>query len=382
MKIGIDASNIRAGGGLTYLIKLLQHARPAKAGVDEVFVWSNQRTLKYLPNHSWLIKLHHPYLDRSLVYRQFWQRFILGNWLIKQQVDVLFVPGGTYLGKFHPYVVLSQNMLPFDAIERKRYGYSKARLRLHVLKFIQQRTFIDSDGIIFLSEFARKTILQAIGNYPGPVRIIPHGIDKNFLLAPRPTKHILDYSVNNPFRILYVSIINEYKHQWHVATAVARLRQLNYPVSIEFVGPAYPPSLRRLKRTLRLVDPGQKFIHYSGPVNHEQLPGLYHQADMFVFAPSCENLPIILLEAMSAGLPIVCSNRGPMPEVLGNAGVYFDPEKADEIATAIQTLLEDAELREKKAWLAYKRALTFSWERCASETFDFIATVARKVSSF
>jgi glycosyltransferase involved in cell wall biosynthesis len=79
---------------------------------------------------------------------------------------------------------------------------------------------------------------------------------------------------------------------------------------------------------------------------------------------------------MAAGLPIACSNRNPMPEVLGEAGLYFDPEQPAQIAEAIQQLLEMPELRERCAWLAYERTQDYSWDRCAQETLDFIGQVA------
>jgi nucleoside-diphosphate-sugar epimerase len=76
---------------------------------------------------------------------------------------------------------------------------------------------------------------------------------------------------------------------------------------------------------------------------------------------------------MASGLPIACSNRGPMPEVLRDAGVYFDPEKPTEIAEAIRKLIEYPALRTEKAEAAFERARAFTWERCADETFGFLA---------
>jgi glycosyltransferase involved in cell wall biosynthesis len=108
-------------------------------------------------------------------------------------------------------------------------------------------------------------------------------------------------------------------------------------------------------------------------VPYEELFKWYHQADLFIFASSCENMPNILLEAMAAGLPIACSNRGPMPEVLGTAGLYFDPENPAEIACAIRSLLDSTDLRAEKAEAAYRRAKAFTWQRCAEQTFQFLA---------
>ena len=68
-------------------------------------------------------------------------------------------------------------------------------------------------------------------------------------------------------------------------------------------------------------------------------------------------------ESMAAGLPIACSNRGPMPEVLGDAGLYFDPEQPVQIAKAIHTLSLSPSLREEKARAAFNRSQHYSWGR-------------------
>ena len=115
MRVGIDASNIRAGGGLTHLIEVLDHATPSDSNVVEVVVWSTKESLDKMPNREWLIKDYQPMLNKSLVYRVFWQKFILPK-LASRKCDILFCPGGTYSGSFSPYVSMSQNMLVFEKI--------------------------------------------------------------------------------------------------------------------------------------------------------------------------------------------------------------------------------------------------------------------------
>jgi glycosyltransferase involved in cell wall biosynthesis len=66
-----------------------------------------------------------------------------------------------------------------------------------------------------------------------------------------------------------------------------------------------------------------------------------------------------------------------MREVLGEAGVYFDPEDPQSIAKAMRELIESPGLSAEKAQMAYERAQGYSWQRCADETFSFLATVAR-----
>jgi glycosyltransferase involved in cell wall biosynthesis len=103
--------------------------------------------------------------------------------------------------------------------------------------------------------------------------------------------------------------------------------------------------------------------------------------DLFVFASSCENLPVTLLEAMAVGLPIACSNRGPMPEVLEDGGVYFDPENAVSIANAVEQIIVDSTLRTRIATKAKSLSEQYSWARCADETWKFIVETYRSVKA-
>ncbi len=172
-----------------------------------------------------------------------------------------------------------------------------------------------------------------------------------------------------------------YKHQIEVGRAVARLRSSGIPVSIDFAGDLWGDYGKSVSNEFRRLDPEQKFIRLLGSVPFDQLHDLYARADVFAFASSCENLPNILLEAMAAGLPIACSDRGPMPEVLGDAGVYFDPEQPENIAAVLEKLLLDHSLRTRLSIQAQARAREYSWKRCASDTFSFIESVARRRSA-
>jgi glycosyltransferase involved in cell wall biosynthesis len=300
-----------------------------------------------------------------------------------KSVQCYFSPSGTLPQHTAvPTVTMSQNMLPFEPKESARYKAVSMRTRFKLLNIVQGMSFQRAAGLIFLTEYAKKTVYTQLKKKPLQTAIVPHGISKDFFSPPRAQKLLDSYSLANPFRLFYVSIVNVYKHQWHVAEAVAGLRKKGFPVVIVFVGSSYPQAMRRFNDTVYELDPNGSFITYKDFIPYNELPEVYHQADAFVFASSCENMPNILLEAMAAGLPIACSNRGPMPEVLGSAGVYFDPEYPDQIADALTMLLKDHSLRARFAQEAYDRAMEYSWERCARETFSFLAEVAKtKVTS-
>jgi glycosyltransferase involved in cell wall biosynthesis len=377
MRVGIDASNIRVGGGVTHLIELLKAAKPEEYGIYRVVVWTNQKTLNQLPAKPWLETVRVPFLDRGLPLRLYWQKCKLPN-LAKHNCDVLFVPGGNYSGSFRPFVTMYRNMLLFETAEMRRYGISRTFFRLVLLRIAQQSTFEQADALIFLTKYAREIVQNCLGELPRDNTIIPHGVNEQFRRKPSLQKEISEYSLANPFRLLYVSIVDLYKHQWYVVEAVAQLRDEGIPIAIELVGSAYPPAWKRLQKVIDNVDPTGECIRYLGSVPYSELPTLYHNADAFVFASSCENMPNILLEAMASGLPIACSKRSPMPEILDDAGLYFDPEKPTEIADALRTLIKDSSVRKTLAMKAYNRALNYSWERCAQETFSFLAQVGQR----
>jgi glycosyltransferase involved in cell wall biosynthesis len=371
MRVGIDASNLGPGGSMTHLSNLLAAAEPEAAGISRLVVWGGSRNLARLPERAWLERVPVAALDGGLVRRLLWQRFRLPA-LARAGCDVLFVPGGNASPRFRPLVTMSRNMLPFEWGELRRYGLSWMSLRLLLLRVGQARTFRRADGLIFLTEYARSRVAQ-IARLPARVTVIPHGVEERFRIPPREPRALGDCSPERPLRALYVSIVDVYKHQWHVARAVHALRAAGLPIAIDFVGPAYAPALARFQAELRELDAEGSFLRYRGAVPFEKLHELLRESELFVFASSCENMPNVLLEGMAAGLPIACSNRGPMPEVLGDAGVPFDPERPEEIARAIRVLAEDVGLRRRCAEAASTRARDFSWRRCAQATLAFLA---------
>jgi len=375
VKIGIDASNLRMGGGRTHLVELLRHGDGNLGAIGRVVVWGSAETLRQLPQRPWLEGHLEPALGGSLARRALWQTTRLAA--LARGVDLVFAPGGVAAGLVRPRVVMSRNLLPFERGERELYGHSATRLRLELLRIGQARSFVSADGVIFLNQYALDQVSETMKAPPRRVAVIPHGVADRFRATPRPARPLGELTHAAPLRILYVSSIAPYKHQLEVVEAMRRV-SARIPVELTLVGFAegseYAASFRRVIRPDGFAGPQ---IRYLGQVSFEELHHAYAAAEVFVFASSCENMPNILLEAMSNALPIACARRGPMPEMLGDAGVYFDPQEPDEIAAAVFALAEDPALRVRLAGQAAERSRPFSWDRCARETFAFLADVAR-----
>lgn len=376
MILGIDAFNISTGGGVTHLAELLGAADPSVHGFTRVIIWSSTRTLEKIGDREWLTKASDPLLNQGLLYRVYWNRFRQRKLANEIKCDVVFLPGGSDESGFTPTVTMSQNLLPFEWDELRRYGCDSYTIKLLFLRWAQYRTFQKSQGVIFLTNYARRVVTQVTGELRGECPIIPHGINPRFMRPPRQQRPLCDFTESRPCRVLYVSIVDVYKHQWHVAEAVAMLKEEKIPIILELVGPP-AKGIQQLRRAMERLDPAGTFLIHRGAVPYENLDSIYATADICVFASSCENMPNILLEGMAAGLPMACSRKGPMPEVLGDAGVYFEPEDPRSIAQALRELINSHDLRACLAQAAFVRAKSFSWKRCADDTFGFFARIAR-----
>ena len=378
LHLGIDASNIRLGGGVTHLSQLLAAADPRSAGIDRVTVWTGASTGGALPKQPWLDVRSPAWVEASMLGRVLGQQRSLPQELLAQGCDVLFSPGGTLPRRCPvPTVTMSQNMLPFEPQEAKRFGrFSPMRLKMRLLRTTQGRSFRHADGVIFLTHYARDAVSAAVGGLSARTALIAHGVESRFFRALRTARPLSECSIDKPFRVLYVSIMMPYKHQLEAVRAVARLRAQGVPIVLELIGAPWGPYGASVQAECNRLDPQHAFLQALGAMPFAELHQRYGEADAFLFPSSCENLPNILLEAMAAGLPIASSDRGPMPEVLAEAGVYFDPESDIRIAGALMALAEDAGLRQRLAVAAQARARAYSWGRCAEQTFAFITQVA------
>jgi len=367
MRIAIDALNIRAGGGLTHLREFIA-AIPATGRKVEVTVVVTRRVATKLPSFSWLSVVVPPRWASGLLAFYLWRPFRFDSVLARLRPDVLFVPGGVYLGSFRPFVSMAQNLLPFEPRERAREGLSLNRLRLHVLEHMQSRSFLRAAQVIHMSEQARQIIDRRAGLDSRRTTVVYHGVNPRFQGIAQLRGTAENRPAPVPFRWLYVSIVEVYKHQAKVAEAAGLLLREGLALTLDFVGPGAPRFVAPLQAAIRAADPAGKNVRYHGPISYDSIEKAYGDADGFVFASSCETFGMIVVEAMAAGLPMVASNRPAIPEIVGDAGLLCDPEDPVSIAAAMRRVMTDDGLRRDLVSRAVNRAAQFTWRKCASET--------------
>ena len=365
--IGIDASRNRSGGAKTHIIGIINELDTLKHNIAKVHVWSYKELITTLPNKNWLVKHSPKNVNKSILSQLSWQRFVLPKELKRLNCDIILNTDAGTICRFSPSITMSRDMLSYEKGEINRYRYGKSWLRLLLLKFMQNRSLNSANGVIFLTKYASEIIQKSCGKLEN-YKIIPHGVGREFknqkILSKWPSK------ANKQISCLYISNTAPYKHQWKVIKAVKQLNDQGFNLKLTLAG-AKGEAHGMVENAIKECN-GEQFVNFLGHVKKSQLPMLLANSNVFIFASSCENLPNTLIESMCLGLPIACSDRGPMPEVLNGAGVYFDPENIQSIKKSIEKIIIDKELRKRIARKAKKKSEQYSWNRCANETMGYI----------
>lgn len=141
---------------------------------------------------------------------------------------------------------------------------------------------------------------------------------------------------------------------------------------ILYVGNNYPhKNLERLKLAhQKLVEDGLDYelVLVTDYIGDEELDGLYKKASLFVFPSLYEGFGLPPLEAMKRGIVVVSSNTACLPEILGDAAIYFNPLNIDDMAEKIKKALVDRDLREKLISEGFERIKKYDWQKMARET--------------
>jgi glycosyltransferase involved in cell wall biosynthesis len=375
MRVLINAFSARQGGGQTYLKNLLEHL-PDDLNL-EVFLLVPE-ALRHLANTPKIRSISTSWPVENPVLRAVWEKTRLPSLLRELRADVLFCPGGIIGTKPLPgckAVTMFRNMIPFDLGIRKRYPLGYARARNWMLERVMLKSMIEADLVIFISDFAKSVIDRRSGGGLKRATVIPHGVNRRFYR-----------NSNNPTvpprwlpaegYLLYVSTLDFYKDQLEVVRGYVLARsRMRFPQKLILCGPENPDYGRMVREEIGRLGAGNDVI-VAGSVLYEELPAVYQHATLNIFASESENCPNILLEALAAGCPILCSDRPPMPEFGGDAVVYFDPRSPESLADRLTSLLQMPEEIRRLSGAAVERARRYDWTNAAHSTWRAIAGLA------
>ena len=266
--------------------------------------------------------------------------------------DNYFTP---YLRKKQPSVITFLDMI------HERFGHQFKQLSIDRNVIKQKKTIVSQvDKLIAISQSTKNDMVELLDVEPSKIDVIYLG---NSLSTSQNKRPELNLDKGHDTYLLYVGIRHLYKNFTLFIHAVAPLLR-QYDIRLVCGGGGeFNPEEQQLLNQLRITERVSQ-----EPVDDQALVRLYKGAYAFIFPSLYEGFGIPVLEAFACDCPCIVSTGGSLPEVAGDAALYFDPTDEQAIAVAIQQLLDDNALRDQLINRGRQQRQLFSWQKTASET--------------
>lgn len=226
--------------------------------------------------------------------------------------------------------------------------------------------------VIAVSGATRDDLIERYRVPPDKIIVIPHGVDERFrsrcIEDSQVVARLERLGVRVPY-LLFLGTIQPRKNLVRLIAAFDRMAESYEDLSLVLAGGVGWLSRPIIEATER--SPNRKRIVMTGYVADELLPALYAGASVAVFPSLFEGFGIPAAEALASGTPVVASNRGALPEVVGEAGVLVDPLDIDSIVAGIRDALDPSK-RMRRIEAGLSQAATFRWDTAASRTIEVI----------
>jgi glycosyltransferase involved in cell wall biosynthesis len=238
------------------------------------------------------------------------------------------------------------------------------------------RSALRADFIVTDSESTRNDVICLLDVNADRVFVVPGGVSSAFTPADdqRVTAVRSTYDLPLPY-ILAVGVIEPRKNLPRLIDAFTRFKvRTGAPHELVIAGGRGWLSEETYRRAAQSTF--EPDIRFTGYVPDDDLRALYTGAEVFVYPSLYEGFGLPVLEAMACGAPVICSNTSSLPEVASGAAELVGPEDPDEIATALETVTSNGELRSSLRARGTARAAEYTWERAARQLLDVYAHAA------
>ena len=216
------------------------------------------------------------------------------------------------------------------------------------------------------SEFSKRELVRYCHTPEAKITVIHLGKEHVFATK-ADTRIFTEHGFGSKPFLLAVSSLSPHKNFAGLVRALEHLQDPAFDVVI--AGGTNPAVFSQRANSLPAS------VKHLGYVSESELRALYERATGFVYSSFYEGFGLPPLEAMACGCPVIVSNAASLPEVCGDAALYFDPHRPENIAAKIQQLMGDSALRERLKQKGLERAEKFSWNRCARETLAVLEQV-------
>ena len=357
--IGIDASRLSVSertGTETYTAQLLRHLPLHLAG-ETVRLYLNSREL---PTEA-----DHPFETVRMPFPRLWTHARLSWEMVRRPPTMLFVPSHV-VPLVHPPSVVTIHDLGYlhepssHPPATRRHLHLSTRWSVHAAR-----------RVIAISAATKNDLVHAYHVPETKIRVVYHGVGSEFQPASMEAVAEMKARLGLPPRyVLAVGTVQPRKNLGRLTGAMRAVREAGLPHRLVIAG----------KRgwLAEIVDRDVNasgiapLVHWAGYVASTDLPALYTGADAFCFPSLFEGFGLPALEAMACRLPTLVSDRGALPEVVGEAALIVNPTDERALGAALVQILTDDALRRRLSMEGPARAARFSWDRTAAQTLGIL----------
>jgi glycosyltransferase involved in cell wall biosynthesis len=347
------------GGGETYA-KGLCSGLAERSGNDEIFVYVNESARNWpLPDSGNFLRVVCGVAGNHRFARYCYEQMVLPRLLIRDRINVVLS-----LGNVSPLLAPCSSVVAISDLYFKRFAKDMSFLRWAALNLFVTSSVRRCDQIITVSEFAKAELCR---EYPWAAEKI--------------TVIHLATEVRQGFRASQDGVAAELRMPHHYFVAFgSQSPHKNMGKLIEAYRDLYDRNeLRHDLVILGKSDPKPPTVEgvtYTGYLPDQTVRSILGGAGFLMFPSLYEGFGLPLLEAMAMGVPVACSTAGSLPEVAGEAALFFCPTSVPLIRSALARMSNDAELRESLKAKGYENLKRFSWKRTAMQTHRVLQQVS------
>lgn len=265
-------------------------------------------------------------------------------------------------------------LLEFKNINRKKMLPAYYYIKDMVMRFVLKSGAKRSQQILVPTEYVKEGLVKRFGVSPRKIVVTSAAAEMPYK---RPRVDLLKFGINKPY-LLYVGNAYPHKNLERLIISFGKLiteYMLDYQLVIAGRKDHFHERLEQEVASVRLDDR----VIFTDYVSDAELAGLYNKASLYVFPSLSEGFGLPALEAVSYGVPVVCSDATCLPEIAGDAAEYFDGKDEGEMAKVMAAVLANKERQELLIERGYEQVKKFSWAATAELTHKaYLRALRRK----
>lgn len=372
MRIGVDARMYgpKIATGIGAYIKNLTDELFSLDQENEYFLFLRDPAYaEYIPPSPKIkkVKVNCPWYSLS-------EQLLMPLILLKYRLDLVHFPHFN-AAVFYPkkFIITVHDITPkfFPGPKAK-----KSFIRRWGYRLVFALSLARAKKIISVSEHTKDNLVKHFKIPAKKIEVIHLGIDSSFKETDDPLristiKEI--YEITKPY-LFYLGVWRDHKNLPGLISAFNLLKEKSdFDYQLVLAGqpdPRYP----EIEQAIR-ASPYKNDVNRPGFVPQGDLPALYSAASLFVLPSFCEGFGLVAVEALACGCPVAASKTTSLPEILGEAGIYFDPHNPAAMAETIERVLIDSNLRQELKTKGLKKAAGYRWPDTAKKVLALYRSI-------